>query len=153
MGEKNHFLEPGTEVRILAESGLGKAKLGVVVAAPDKRGFCTIALGSMQVRVRSEHLERVERRRPKSEKPRAASPGAGTTLRLDLHGMRKTEALEALERLLDTALRQGASRLEIIHGLGTGTLRDAVHSYLRRSSHVQNFQLDVSNPGTTWAHL
>lgn len=51
--------------------------------------------------------------------------------RLDVRGMRPTEALEMLERFLDMALVSGAHSVEIIHGKGTGALRKMVHGKLR----------------------
>ena len=49
---------------------------------------------------------------------------------LDLRGARVEEALEALDRYLDDAGLAGLDKVLIIHGMGTGALRDAV----RRSS-------------------
>ncbi len=47
---------------------------------------------------------------------------------LDLRGARVEEALELLERYLEDASLAGLDRVTIVHGLGTGALRDAVRS-------------------------
>jgi len=47
---------------------------------------------------------------------------------LDLRGARVEEALEALSRYLDDASLAGLDKVTIIHGMGTGALRDAVRS-------------------------
>jgi DNA mismatch repair protein MutS2 len=59
---------------------------------------------------------------------------------LDLRGARVDEALDALERYLDDASLAGLDRVTIIHGLGTGALRDAVRE--RAASHplVRGFE-------------
>ncbi|MCB0360487.1 MAG: Smr/MutS family protein, partial [Bdellovibrionales bacterium] len=75
------------------------------------------------------------------------------TCSVDLHGKTRLEALSELERLLDRALLGGMDRLEIIHGLGTGALRDVTHDFLRASTHIRSFEVDMRNPGTTWAYL
>lgn len=77
---------------------------------------------------------------PPSPKGRAAAPSTSNaaTLRLDrarsvassldLRGARVDEALEALGRYLDDASVAGLSKVLVIHGLGTGALRDAVRA-------------------------
>jgi DNA mismatch repair protein MutS2 len=57
---------------------------------------------------------------------------------LDLRGARVEEALDALGRYLDDAALAGLERVTIIHGLGTGALRDAVRSEAAGHPHVKD---------------
>ena len=57
---------------------------------------------------------------------------------LDLRGARVEEALEALERYLDDASLAGLPTVTIIHGLGTGALRDAVRTEAAASPLVKS---------------
>jgi DNA mismatch repair protein MutS2 len=66
----------------------------------------------------------------------AESPG----LELDLRGQRSEEALDALERYLDSAYLAGLPWVRIIHGKGTGKLRLAVREALSQSPHVKSFE-------------
>jgi len=66
----------------------------------------------------------------------AESPG----LELDLRGQRSEEALDALERYLDSAYLAGLPWVRIIHGKGTGKLRLAVRESLSHNSHVKSFE-------------
>ena len=66
----------------------------------------------------------------------AESPG----LELDLRGQRSEEALDALERYLDSAYLAGLPWVRIIHGKGTGKLRLAVREALSHSPHVKSFE-------------
>jgi DNA mismatch repair protein MutS2 len=66
----------------------------------------------------------------------AESPG----IELDLRGQRSEEALDALERYLDSAYLAGLPWVRIIHGKGTGKLRQAVREALSQSPHVKSFE-------------
>ncbi|MFM8314090.1 MAG: Smr/MutS family protein, partial [Deltaproteobacteria bacterium] len=72
---------------------------------------------------------------------------------IDLHGMRVAEALTHIETFLDKALMADCGRVEIIHGVGTGALMQAVHEFLKKQSYVTRFHLDEKNTGTTWVYF
>jgi DNA mismatch repair protein MutS2 len=73
--------------------------------------------------------------------------------RLDLHGLIVEEALARLTDEIDRSLLRGADRIEVIHGKGSGRVRDAVHRYLASMPVVAAFRLDPVNPGVTWVHF
>ena len=77
----------------------------------------------------------------------------GKTASIDLHGQTVKEAIEALETALDRALLNDVSQIEIVHGLGTGKVKEAVHKYLANSRHIKNFRISINNPGMTIAYL
>ena len=64
------------------------------------------------------------------------SPG----IELDLRGQRAEEALDALERYLDAAYLAGLPWVRIIHGKGTGKLRQAVRETLQGHPHIKSFE-------------
>ncbi|HSB66369.1 MAG TPA: endonuclease MutS2 [Anaerolineales bacterium] len=66
----------------------------------------------------------------------AESPG----IELDLRGQRSDEALDALERYLDSAYLAGLPWVRIIHGKGTGKLRLSVREALSHHPHVKSFE-------------
>jgi DNA mismatch repair protein MutS2 len=72
-----------------------------------------------------------------------ASPG----FELDLRGRRADEALEALERYLDSAYLAGLPFVRIIHGKGTGKLRQAVRQALQNHPHVGTFEAGGDKEG------
>jgi DNA mismatch repair protein MutS2 len=71
-----------------------------------------------------------------SSKIYAESPG----IELDLRGQRSEEALDALDRYLDSAYLAGLPWVRIIHGKGTGKLRQAVREALGQHPHVKSFE-------------
>jgi DNA mismatch repair protein MutS2 len=65
--------------------------------------------------------------------------------RCDLRGLRVDEAMDRLAEALDRAAAQGSASLAIVHGIGTGALRDAVRRHLQASGYVDRF--DPGDPG------
>jgi DNA mismatch repair protein MutS2 len=71
---------------------------------------------------------------------------------LDLRGMDKFEAMSELEKFLDGAMMRSVFQARIIHGMGTGVLRDAVHQVAKTHPGVRKYQLAVrenGGPGVT----
>lgn len=71
----------------------------------------------------------------------------GPRARLDLRGKRYEEAMTELDAFIDQALLNNMSQVDIIHGIGTGVLREAVTNYLRRNKHVKSFAYAPQNAG------
>ena len=66
---------------------------------------------------------------------------AAVPSQIDLRGMMTDEAISVLERFLDTAMMGKLETVTIIHGKGTGAVRKAVHTYLKRCKGVASFRL------------
>lgn len=110
-------------------------------------GRLMIALGSMRISVEAHEIAAtLGRRVAKSVPVVKPAVSADATARLDLRGARVEDALAALESRIDAVLLSGGERLEIIHGVGTGALRDAVRRRLRELSEVREVR-DADAPG------
>jgi DNA mismatch repair protein MutS2 len=70
---------------------------------------------------------------------------------VDVRGMTVDEAIAELSKWLDDAMLAGATHLRIIHGKGTGALREGIHDYLRKHRYVSHFQLADLNEGGSGA--
>ena len=66
---------------------------------------------------------------------------------LDIRGMNGEEGIMEVDRYLDEAFRAGRKEVSIIHGKGTGKLRQSVQDYLRHHPHVKSFRLGVFGEG------
>ncbi|MDO4681053.1 MAG: endonuclease MutS2 [Aerococcus sp.] len=66
---------------------------------------------------------------------------------LDLRGMHYEEAMKALDTYIDQALLAGYPQVTIIHGFGTGVIRNGVQDYLKQNSRVEDFQYAPHNMG------
>lgn len=78
---------------------------------------------------------------------------AGPKARLDLRGKRYEEAMEELDAFIDQALLNNMAQVDIIHGIGTGVIREGVTKYLRRNKHVQSFGYAPQNAGGSGATI
>ncbi len=72
---------------------------------------------------------------------------------LDLHTFRPNEVREIVPEYIDACLERGIYSLRIIHGKGTGTLRELVHKKLRQNPHVLRFRLGDEQTGSWGATL
>ena len=73
-----------------------------------------------------------------------------------VRGMRVDDALAELERYLEKAYSAGLPYVRIVHGKGTGTIRQVVQEYLNTSPYVERWELAMRNEGgegVTVAHL
>lgn len=138
---------------------------GTIVELDDREAL--VQVGTLRVRARYtdmrkrsreerkiDQLTRRTERQPstRTEIPRAASPG----LELDLRGQRVEEALENLDRYIDAAYLAGLPFGRIIHGKGTGKLREAIREYLRQHaliSKVTGAEANEGGSGVTVIHI
>ena len=79
--------------------------------------------------------------------------GRGPQARLDLRGKRYEEAMNELEAFIDQALLNNMAQVDIIHGIGTGVIREGVTKYLQRNKHVKSFGYAPQNAGGSGATI
>jgi DNA mismatch repair protein MutS2 len=139
--------QPGDRVAV---AGGG---VGVLAALPDRRGRVAVQLGAARVVVPMERVaqppaapsrEEARRKRPRVSVDAAGrgpddAPSRGGSERCDLRGLRVDEALAELTRALDRAALASRARLDVVHGIGTGALREAVRAHLADSPYVERF--------------
>ena len=79
--------------------------------------------------------------------------GRGPQARLDLRGKRYEEAMNELDVFIDQALLNNMAQVDIIHGIGTGVIREGVTKYLQRNKHVKSFGYAPQNAGGSGATI
>lgn len=67
--------------------------------------------------------------------------------KLDLRGKNGEESLFLVEKMIDDAMLSGSKQLVIVHGKGTGRLRQIIHEYLKESKFIDDFRLGAMNEG------
>lgn len=123
------------------------------VIAINKDGTYQLQAGILKLNAKADEIYLLEHENPYKEKGgRPAHSGrqmntAVTSSEVDLRGMDSIEAVCILERYLDEAMRSKIPSVRIIHGKGTGVLRNAVHQSLRKNKFVKSFRLGVYGEG------
>lgn len=135
-------------------------KDGVVTSLGEEQA--EIMVGNLRVRVDLYDLELIggqAQEKPKREDLREAAANisvASPGVELSLRGLTVDEALEKLDGYLDRAFIAGLPYVRIVHGKGTGRLRDAVRRELRGHPHIQRFEsggISEGGDGVTVAFL
>jgi DNA mismatch repair protein MutS2 len=108
-----------------------------------------VAVGGMKLTLPTERLRKVEKPRDAQNVVaiRGDMPEPEAASELDLRGMRADEIESILLRALDAAIRADLRTLRIIHGKGTGALRERVTEMLRKDTRVREFRLGAWNEG------
>ena len=114
----------------------GVSEPGILVAIDDK-GIAEVSAGPLRLRVPRDSLRPAPSgggpdRRVRSARSVVTASAAAVPLQLDLRGARAEEALEVLDRYLNDVALAGHDRVRIVHGKGTGALRNAVREVLAR---------------------
>ncbi len=117
------------------------------VLSVNKDGTLQLQAGILKISAKQEEVRVVEGETQAQKDVRRIIAKAERTIRtaavpsqVDLRGMMTDEALMVLERFLDTAMMGKLETVTIVHGKGTGAVRAAVRTYLKRSRYVKTFR-------------
>lgn len=128
---------------------------GVVQTEPDSKGDLFVMCGSMRMFVNVRDLK-IDYNAVPEEKPGTSGTYSGAlkmekslsiSAEINLLGMTTDEAVSAVSKYLDDAYVAHMSPVRIVHGKGTGALRNAVHAYLRKQKNIQEFRLGEYGEG------
>ena len=141
--QKQQTIAVGDNVRIKGQTSTGQV-LDI------QKGNATVAFGMIKSTVKLETLEYISKSQVKREtKSSLVSAAATDDIRekklnfkqdIDVRGMRGDEALQAVMYFIDDAILVGMSHVRILHGTGTGILRQIIRDYLRTVPGVHNYQ-------------
>ena len=143
-------LKVGDTVKVVS---LGKT--AAVLALPDNKKMVQVQVGIIKTKVSLDDLELQEQKAKVPQSPQGKSIyslGRDTrdvVTELDIRGMTILEAEPLVESFLDNGQLSGLTTVHIIHGKGTGALRQGIHAMLRREPTVQSFRLGVYGEGET----
>lgn len=128
--------------------------VGVVLAIHRERRLAEVDLSGKTWTLPLDQLEPASSRDLPRDRP--SRPPVPTQHTLDLHGLRVEDALEAVDKFIDSAIVNELETVKLIHGHGSGRVRDSVRDLLRRHPHVEDFQFGApwqGGPGATIVRL
>ena len=136
----------------------GLEQPGEALAPVDERGELPVLLGSLRTRVKASQVTRLEKASGRSGgvSVKLSPPPADAAWELSLRGERVEAALPKLERFLDDAFRSGYPVVRVVHGKGTGAMRQVVREMLAGHPLVRSFETAPPNEGgegVTLVHL
>lgn len=142
--QKTETISTGDTVRMK-----GQTSAGEVMDIQGKNAI--VAFGMIKSTVKLDSLEKVSKNQLKRDAQKSTFVSTQTSdmvyekklnfkQDIDVRGMRGDEALQAVVYFIDDAIQVGVSRVRILHGTGTGALRQIIRDYLRTVNGVRHFQ-------------
>ncbi|MDD4540684.1 MAG: endonuclease MutS2 [Eubacteriales bacterium] len=134
---------------------------GVAKTLPDAKGQVVLESGQISFSVAADRLRPAGKKEKSADRRRSADRSLrGKAARelsterkmyasteIMLRGKRADEALQAIDHFIDDAVLNGISPIRLIHGKGTGVLRQVTHDYLMRDPRVKSFRLGAEGEG------
>lgn len=146
---KPNQIKPGDSVRVVS-MGLK----GTVSSLPDKNGNLFVQCGIIRSKVALSDLVLIEEETINTGKMQRSSSGKlkmsksySVSTEINLLGKTVDEALSELDKYLDDAYLAHLPSVRVVHGKGTGALRNAVHNYLRKNKVVKQYRLGEFGEG------
>lgn len=130
---------------------------GTVMSLPNTKGKCFVQMGIMRSEVNADDLELLEEEtlRNRKEQLRERSGAGKIKMMKSLHvsssinliGKTVDEAIALLDKYLDDAYLAKLHQITIIHGVGTGALRNAVQAHLKKSKYIKTYRIGEYGEG------
>ena len=151
-GKNKHTTAPSTKApatplhpgdTVVLDQG---TSVGTIINLDEK--YALVAFGNIKTRVETDRLQRTMRK-PERQAVPSMSRSAQAEIRerqlqfkpdIDVRGMRADDAIQAVTYFIDDAIQFNAGRIRILHGTGTGALREAVRQYLNTVNGVRSYR-------------
>ncbi len=126
-------------------------KEGTLLADPDRGGSVMVQAGAFRTKTKVENLRLVEKKAEKPKKQKTSTVRAAISHdfrdEIDLRGKTGDEAWFMVDKYFDTAIVMGFHTVRLIHGKGTGMLKQALWKYLKNDKRIANFRIGQYGEG------
>lgn len=139
----------GEDVRIISLN-----MEGTINSLPDSKGNLYVLCGIMRMQAKMDDIEFIDKPDiivkdmkfksgdlSKKSHQKSLSKASSISMEINLLGKMVDEAIAELDKYLDDAYLSHLSSVRIVHGKGTGALRNAIHNYLKNVSYVSSYRL------------
>ena len=122
-------------------------KKGILASDPDSSGMVFVQSGIMKTKINIKKLRLVEAEKVTYQNKKISTKGVrgkmerSASLELDIRGYAVDEGVMELDMFIDNAVLSGAGLITVIHGKGTGILRQGIHQHLKSHPSVKSFRL------------
>lgn len=137
--------KPNTEVFVTT---LGQN--GVIVSNISKSNEVQVQIGSMKMSINIKNLEKLKTSNNKNNSTvsyNSVSKTRTAKSELNIIGLNVEEAIFVVDKFLDDSYLAKLETVRIVHGKGTGKLREGIHKFLKTNSHVKSFRLGTYGEG------
>lgn len=140
-------IKPNTEVFV---SSLGQN--GIILSNISKSNEVQVQIGSMKMNVNIKYLEKVDKSSIGNKSNSTSSYSSVSKTRtakseINVIGLNVDEAIFVIDKFLDDCYLAKLQTARIVHGKGTGKLREGIHKFLKTNSHVKSFRMGTFGEG------
>ena len=138
--------KPNTEVFV---STLGQN--GIIVSNVSKSNEVQVQVGSMKLSVNIKFLEKINKSESTKNKSTTSyssvSKAKNVSSEINVIGFNVDEAIFVIDKFLDDCTIANLQTVRIVHGKGTGKLREGIHKFLKSNSRVKSFRVGTYGEG------
>lgn len=146
---KPQDIKIGTQVFI---NNLGQ--VGTILSLPNKSNELQVQIGNLKTNISLKNLSLVNIKtktsstnKQKSITTFSTSKAKTVSSEINVIGLNVEEAIFIIDKYLDDCALAKLPEIRIVHGKGTGTLRNGIHTFLKKHNHVSNFRLGTYGEG------
>lgn len=147
-------LQPGTNVFVINLN-----QNGTILSLPNNKNMVQVQVGNMKTNVKLDNLQFIKNGQnnanvgvatlgdPQKKAPKSNFKSKTVSTEINVIGLSIDEALPIIDKYLDDVYLSSLASIRIVHGKGTGKLREGIHSFLKKNSHVKSFRLGTFGEG------
>lgn len=130
-----HYFSVGDRVYIDSPNNIG-----VIIQITSEQKSAVVDFNGIKFKSPLEKLKLVDKEKQVQNQPSSYPISFNSKTRLDIRGLRVNEALSKIDKFLSDAVLGNLDNLTIIHGKGTGALREALHDFLHNYPQIESFR-------------
>lgn len=124
---------------------------GIIVSNVSKSNEVQVQVGSMKLSVNLKYLEKINKTEKAKNKSTSSyssvSKAKHVSSEINVIGLNVDEAVFVIDKFLDDCSIANLQTVRIVHGKGTGKLREGIHKFLKSNSRVKSFRIGTYGEG------